>query len=279
MLIKGYNYLNEYAADPRTNDWFLMSSPWPTITLAFAYLYFVTSLGPKLMEKRKAFDIVKIIQLYNLVQIILNGYLFQRALSLGWLKDYSYRCEPLDTSWSPRAVQVARCVWLYYMLKILDLCDTIFFILRKKPQQASFLHVYHHVGMVIAAWIATKYLPGGHITSLGLINSFVHVVMYSYYLISTIRPIPTWWKKHITQLQITQFVLILIHFSQLLFTWDCAFPKWPIIVFLPQNIFIIVLFGEFYYKTYVRPSPVKGEKQTQNGPSAERNAKETTKDQ
>lgn len=52
-------------------------------------------------------------------------------------------------------------------MKLLDLLDTAFFILRKKQQQVSFLHVYHHTGMAFGSWAATKFLPGGHITFLG----------------------------------------------------------------------------------------------------------------
>lgn len=54
------------------------------------------------------------------------------------------------------------------MIKILDLLETIFFVLRKKQNQVSFLHVYHHVGMVMGGWGATKYIPGGHVTFLGI---------------------------------------------------------------------------------------------------------------
>lgn len=59
------------------------------------------------------------------------------------------------------------------MLKILDLLDTIFIILRKKQNQVSFLHVYHHGGMVLGGWIATKFIPGGHVTFTGK-QHFVH---------------------------------------------------------------------------------------------------------
>lgn len=40
---------------------------------------------------------------------------------------------------------------------------------------------------------------------MGALNSFVHVVMYSYYLLTALNPKykeNVWWKKYITQLQI-----------------------------------------------------------------------------
>lgn len=35
----------------------------------------------------------------------------------------------------------------------------------------TFLHIYHHAGMVIMMWIVTKYLAGGHGTFLGNENN------------------------------------------------------------------------------------------------------------
>jgi len=56
---------------------------------------------------------------------------------------------------------------MYFLLKILDLTDTIFFVLRKKQNQVTFLHIYHHIGIILGSWIAVKYLAGGHGTFLG----------------------------------------------------------------------------------------------------------------
>jgi len=37
----------------------------------------------------------------------------------------------------------------------------VFFILRKKNNQVSFLHVYHHATMMLNWWIVAKYIPVG----------------------------------------------------------------------------------------------------------------------
>lgn len=83
--------------------------------------------------------------------------------------------------------------------------DTVFFVLRKKNKQISFLHLYHHTGMVLLTWNATKFFAGGHSIFTGFINSIIHVVMYTYYLVSAFNPQyknNIWWKKYITQMQI-----------------------------------------------------------------------------
>jgi hypothetical protein len=44
--------------------------------------------------------------------------------------------------------------------KALFAVSQIFFVLRKKDKQISFLHVYHHASQVIFTWACLKYLPG-----------------------------------------------------------------------------------------------------------------------
>lgn len=75
-------------------------------------------------------------------------------------------------------------------------------------------------------WIGVKYVPSGsseliHPTKIGfslfildflfaaflpaMTNSFVHVIMYSYYALSTLGPTVTkhlWWKKYMTIIQL-----------------------------------------------------------------------------
>lgn len=66
--------------DPRTEDWFLIRTPWPGLTLLGFYLYFVNNLGPRLMENRKPFKLDRLMQIYNVLQIVLNGYLVYKVI-------------------------------------------------------------------------------------------------------------------------------------------------------------------------------------------------------
>lgn len=48
---------------------------------------------------------------------------------------------------------------------------------------------------------------GGHSTFFGLLNTFVHIVMYSYYLFAAMGPQfqkYLWWKKYLTSLQMVR---------------------------------------------------------------------------
>ncbi|XP_011495485.1 PREDICTED: elongation of very long chain fatty acids protein 7-like [Ceratosolen solmsi marchali] len=256
-IIDGYRYLNEELEDPRTRNWFLMGSPWQCLAILTFYIYFIYNLGPKIMKNRSPINLDRIMQAYNVVQILLSIYILYMAVRLGSPNNYKYACEAVDYSNDPIAIQIASVVHLYFVVKIIDLLDTVFFVLRKKQNQVSFLHVYHHTGMVLTTWAAVKYLPGGHGILLGIINSFVHLIMYSHYLVMSLKIFKPWWKIYITQLQLVQFFYLIFHFSRLIWMKECAYPRWPAAVMIPQNFFMIILFGDFYYKTYMKKSAKK----------------------
>jgi GNS1/SUR4 family. len=133
----------------------------------------------------------------------------------------------------------------------------VFFVLRKKHNQITFLHMYHHTVMPMVSWGAAKYYPGGHGTFIGTINSFVHVIMYTYYALAALGDQwqkYLWWKKYITTLQLLQFCIAFIHSSQLLFT-DCGYPRWSVYFTLPNAIFFYYLFSDFYNKAYGSSTP------------------------
>lgn len=43
----------------------------------------------------------------------------------------------------------------------------------------------------------------------------------------------------------------------LLFQPDCGYPVFPVAIMVPQNLFMLALFGDFYYKTYVKEKKKK----------------------
>lgn len=66
-------------------------------------------------------------------------------------------------------------------------------IVRKKDDQVSFLHVYHHATIYTIWWINIKYSPGGEVFQSAAMNSIVHVVMYTYYFLRTVNPNADYW--------------------------------------------------------------------------------------
>jgi elongation of very long chain fatty acids protein 7 len=149
---------------------------------------------------------------------------------------------------------MARGCWWYYFSKFTEFLDTIFFVLRKKNDHISTLHVIHHGIMPMSVWFGVKFTPGGHSTFFGFLNTFVHIIMYSYYLIAALGPQYQkylWWKKYLTTIQMVQFVLVMVHAFQLLFI-DCNYPKAFVWWIGLHAVMFYFLFSKFYKQTYVK---------------------------
>ncbi|XP_037806325.1 elongation of very long chain fatty acids protein [Lucilia sericata] len=262
-----YRDLMDNKSDPRVKDWFMMSSPVPTFLLCVFYAYFSKSLGPKLMAKRKALDLRQILVWYNLFQTIFSAWIFYEYLMSGWWGHYNFRCQPVDYSNNPLALRMARVCWWYYISKFTEFFDTLFFILRKKTQHVSTLHVIHHGCMPFSVWMGMKFAPGGHSTFFALLNSFVHIVMYFYYMIAAMGPKYQkyiWWKKYLTSFQMVQFVAIFTHQFQLLFR-ECDYPKGFMVWIGLHGVMFLFLFSDFYKAKYTKGAQKVKASSTANG--------------
>ncbi|KAL8581430.1 hypothetical protein ACOMHN_004315 [Nucella lapillus] len=146
--------------------------------------------------------------------------------------------------------------WWYYISKYIEVLDTVFFVVRKKNSQITFLHVYHHATMIPFWWLAASFVPGGRTFFHPLLNTGIHVLMYTYYGLAALGPKLQpflWWKKYLTTLQLIQFVLIGLHVSySLFFQPDCPYSKPLELLALAYAIILIILFANFYRQAYVR---------------------------
>jgi hypothetical protein len=77
--------------------------------------------------------------------------------------------------------------------KVLDFCDTIFMVLRKKWRQITFLHLFHHVSIFLIYWLNAAAAYNGDVYPTIIANSLVHFVMYGYYLLVALYPGYTPW--------------------------------------------------------------------------------------
>ncbi|TDG51454.1 hypothetical protein AWZ03_002249 [Drosophila navojoa] len=224
----GWRDLMDNKSDPRTRDYPLMSSPFPTIAISLAYAYFVKVLGPKLMENRKPFELRKVLIVYNAAQVIFSAWLFYET---------AYGC------------------WWYYFSKFTEFFDTFFFVMRKRYDQVSTLHVIHHGIMPVSVWWGVKFTPGGHSTFFGFLNTFVHIFMYAYYMLAAMGPKVQrylWWKKYLTVMQMIQFVLVMVHSFQLFFKNDCNYPIGFAYFIGAHAVMFYFLFSNFYKRAYVQ---------------------------
>lgn len=104
----------------------------------------------------------------------------------------------------------------------LDFTDTLIIILRKKSEQLSFLHLWHHSTIAIVwGWVVNTWPTENSSAAYAYgawINSCIHVIMYFYYMCTAmnIRP-PTYLKKAVTSCQLTQFASCIVHAVSALF--------------------------------------------------------------
>ena len=140
------------------------------------------------------------------------------------------------------------------------------FVARKKFSHISLLHVVHHGIMPLSVWPGARWVPGGHASFFGLLNTFVHMFMYTYYLLAALGPQYQkyiWWKQHMTTLQMIQFVGIMAHGFQLLFYEKCGFP-WQISYYIGAHaVMFFILFAQFYVDAYFKKSSKKKEGKTE----------------
>ncbi|XP_020285036.1 elongation of very long chain fatty acids protein AAEL008004-like isoform X2 [Pseudomyrmex gracilis] len=259
QYIERFHDMLDKHADKRTTNWLLMRSPFPTLFICLFYVYIVKVLGPKVMENRKPFQLKNTLIVYNLFQVIFSAWLFYQCLMGGWWNEYSIRCQPVDYSNSPSAIRMVHASWWYYFSKFTEFMDTVFFVLRKKNNHVSTLHVIHHGCMPMSVWFGVKFTPGGHSTFFGLLNTFVHIVMYTYYLLAAMGPKVQpylWWKKYLTAFQMLQFIAIMIHAFQLLFI-ECNYPKAFVWWIGLHAVMFFFLFKEFYQQSYQDRKPRK----------------------
>jgi len=255
--------------DKRVDGWPLMDSYVPTLLMSAAYVFLVTVWGPRFMKDRKPYNISTFLIYYNFAQVLLSAYIFITLFFAGWGGDYSLRCQPVDTSNSPKALLMLHCCYMYYLSKFTEFIDTFCFVARKKFNQVSLLHVVHHGIMPCSVWVGARFLPGGHASFFGLLNTFVHIVMYFYYMMSAMGPEYQkylWWKQHLTTLQMVQFIGIFTHAFQLAFYEDCGFP-WQFSIYIGAHaVMFFILFSQFYIVNYLRGKPTaKKVKDAKNG--------------
>lgn len=137
-------------------------------------------------------------------------------------------------------------LFVYWMSKFVELLDTIYMMLRHKFRQISFLHVWHHSTITLLAdWAYTRSsIPA--IVPIVALNSTVHIVMYGYYALTALYPLHDFsWKKRITQMQMIQFIIAILHGTYgYLYHGFCGYS-------ILYGLGMLSLFSNFYYNAFI----------------------------
>ena len=108
----------------------------------------MTKLGPYLMRNRKPFELRGLMLVYNTLMVLLNAYAFWEVIFITDFGKYFLKYDfPSKNDFSEKTMRTIDLGWFYFLTKFFDLFDTIFFVLRKKNNQITLLHLYHHTSV------------------------------------------------------------------------------------------------------------------------------------
>ncbi|KAG8741006.1 hypothetical protein FRC10_003465 [Ceratobasidium sp. 414] len=208
------------------------------------YLTTIFSLR-ELMRGREPMKLTTPFQIHNIYLTAGSGLLLvlmvEEVLPILWKTGlFSAMCA--DESWTSR---LEFYYMINYYIKYVELADTVFLVLKKKP--LAFLHVFHHAATALLCFTQL----GGH-TSV--------------------------WKKYLTTMQITQFIidLVAVYFASYSYFSATYWPHLPSFgtcsgtegaaifgcVLLTSYL---LLFIDFYIRTYKAAPASRGKKPVANG--------------
>lgn len=188
-------------------------------------IYFLTNY----MKNKNPYVLKTPLIIYNTFQVLLNIYIIQGLIGLPQitfndnLKYFTY---------------------IHYLSKYLDYCDTWFIILRKKDNQLTFFHIYHHYSIGIIWGMSLHNGVGNGTGSFGcLLNSIIHFLMYTHYLWTSFG-----YNNPFKKL-ITRFDILFLHSIVVLF-YQNIYPKHYEWIQLGYQLQMFTLFTNFYKKNY-----------------------------
>ena len=141
-------------------------------------------------------------------------------------------------------------IYAFYLSKYYEYMDT--FILKTQGKKTSFLQTFHHCGAVIC-WYLGYYYKVDTIVIATFLNSGIHTMMYTYYLLTTMKCKVGFVKPLITVCQILQ--LLVGNLSSLYYYYPPVESLFNYLIIIFMNIYVLILiglFGNFYYKSYIK---------------------------
>eukprot|EP00484_Ammonia_sp_Unknown_P027681 CAMPEP_0197036936 /NCGR_PEP_ID=MMETSP1384-20130603/14280_1 /TAXON_ID=29189 /ORGANISM="Ammonia sp." /LENGTH=269 /DNA_ID=CAMNT_0042467171 /DNA_START=82 /DNA_END=891 /DNA_ORIENTATION=+ len=249
-----------------------LSAPWTPCLAIALYLCVIVVLSSWMRKRKAAYRLVHFSRIHNLILCAWSAVMFVGnvvSLSRHVAANASrMKAQHLVTDPNLEIYNLLQFwFYIYYLSKYYELIDTFVLILRKKRLIA--LHVWHHGIMLLCAWLWVD--QKWTLSMFGMmINTFIHVLMYYYYFISSYGGRP-WWRRYLTQLQLLQFVCVLIsntywlyacpvyngdwtHYDWLFGDVSCSRnqPKpWMALASYAVMLSFLVLFANFFRQQYV----------------------------
>lgn len=260
-----FNKAFELVVGYPANDFEFVAGSTPMSTLKetsifIVVYYFIIFGGRELMRSREAFKLKALFLVHNYVLTLVSFLLLvlyaEQLIPTVVRHGIFYAICSNEGGWTQQLVVL---YYLTYLTKYLELLDTVFLFLKKKP--LTFLHCYHHGATALLCY--TQLIGSTAVSWVPItLNLGVHVVMYWYYFQSA-RGIRIWWKEWVTKFQIIQFIIDLgfVYFASYTYFTSTYFPYMPnmgkcsgeeFAAFAGIGILssYLVLFISFYLATY-----------------------------
>jgi elongation of very long chain fatty acids protein 4 len=140
----------------------------------------LTFFGRRWMEGREPFKLPEVMIVYDVYQVVLNGwcviafisYLREQKLPF-WGNSYD------DTTRNSN--RLSWLIYLHYNNKYMEMCDTLFIVLKKKFTHLSYLHVFQRIVLLWSWFVVCRTNCGGDSYFGAMANAFCQVFTYSYY--------------------------------------------------------------------------------------------------
>jgi hypothetical protein len=238
----------------------------PQVVAAILTYLVVIFGGRELMRNREPFKLTFLFRLHNIIlsvgSLVLLLLMLEEIVPLYWRHGFFWAiCN--TKAFTSRMVSY---YMINYYIKYVELVDTVFLVLKKK--KLAFLHVFHHAATAVLCFNQLEGQTSVQWVVITL-NLFVHVIMYYYYY-ATAGGAKIWWKRYLTTLQITQFIIDLFvtyfatytHFAMSRFRslpnmGDCAGSESAAIFGVSLLTSYLLLFIAFYRATYKKGAAAK----------------------
>jgi hypothetical protein len=204
------------------------------------YLALVFILRAYMSTQNTPYSLKGAMMVYNIVQVGLSS-----LMVVGLAPFLQFNFFNIEGQFCKR---IEFWVMVHYLTKYLDMFDSYFMVLRKKNDQLSFLHVYHHMTIGLIWGVLLHYGIGNGPAFFGAwINSLVHALMYFHYLWTSLG-LSNPFKKYLTMFQMFQFALCILQ-AVLCLVIEGHFPRdWTALQVL-YHMSLLYLFNNFLKKS------------------------------
>jgi len=230
---------------------------WQLPVIASALYVFFVFTGKALMRSRNAWSgalLQYLVGAHNLFLCALSVAMFSFTMGhMMWyfvIWRFSLFKIMCDSQCNILEGPIAFWVYVFLLSKYYEFLDTFFIVIKKNP--LIFLHWYHHILTLLITWAGIKYGVGFQYMAL-ITNTFVHIIMYWYFFLTSQGVKNIWWKPYLTIAQMIQFGMNGCGIT-LWYYWDykhgCCGDDMTVFWVLFANITFFILFLNSFIHNY-----------------------------